>query len=97
MISIVLSKSVDKSNTKYYDVVIKWVNITTSIVSIDKRYTSVSRCIYKVIKYCYANSKHRQNTYFALWRGYKGSLNVLPITNYQLTIIFTATAPKPYN
>ena len=39
MISIVLSKSVDKSNTKYYDVVIKWVNITTSIVSIDKRYT----------------------------------------------------------
>ena len=39
MISIVWSKSVDKSNTKYYDVVIKWVNITTSIVSIDKRYT----------------------------------------------------------
>ena len=39
MISIVLSKSGDKSNTKYYDVVIKWVNITTSIVSIDKRYT----------------------------------------------------------
>ena len=37
MISIVLSKSVDKSNTKYYDVVIKWVNITTLIVSIDKR------------------------------------------------------------
>ena len=27
MISIVLSKSVDKSNTKYYDVVIKWLNI----------------------------------------------------------------------
>ena len=41
MISIVLSKSVDKSNTKYYDVVIKWVNITTSIVSIDKRYTVI--------------------------------------------------------
>ena len=39
MISIVLSKSVDKSNTKYYDVVIKWVNITTSAVNIDKRYT----------------------------------------------------------
>ena len=39
MISIVWSKSVDKSNTKYYDVVIKWVNITTSTVSIDKRYT----------------------------------------------------------
>ena len=36
MISIVWSKSVDKSNTKYYDVVIKWVNITTSIVNIDK-------------------------------------------------------------
>ena len=36
MISIVLSKSVDKSNTKYYDVVIEWVNITTSTVSIDK-------------------------------------------------------------
>ena len=39
MISIVWSKSVDKSNTKYYDVVIKWVNIITSTVSIDKRYT----------------------------------------------------------
>ena len=39
MISIVLSKSVDKSNTKYYDVVIKWVNITTSTVSIDRRHT----------------------------------------------------------
>ena len=39
MISIVLSKSVDKSNTKYYDVVIKWLNITTLIVSIDKIYT----------------------------------------------------------
>ena len=39
MISIVLSKSVDKSNTKYYDVVIKWVNITTLVISIDKTYT----------------------------------------------------------
>ena len=39
MISIVLSKSVDKSNTKYYDVVIKWVNITTSAVNIYKTYT----------------------------------------------------------
>ena len=39
MISIVLSKSVDKSNTKYYDVVIKWLNVTTLTVSIDKRYT----------------------------------------------------------
>ena len=39
MISIVLSKSVDKSNTKYYDVVIKWLNITTLTVGIDKRYT----------------------------------------------------------
>ena len=38
MISIVLSKSVDKSNAKYYDVVIKWVNITTSAINIDKRY-----------------------------------------------------------
>ena len=28
MISIVLSKSVDKSNTKYYDVVIKWLNVS---------------------------------------------------------------------
>ena len=36
MISIVLSKSVDKSNTKYYDVVIKWLNIVTLIVKIDK-------------------------------------------------------------
>ena len=26
MISIVWSKNVDKSNTKYYDVVIKWLN-----------------------------------------------------------------------
>ena len=32
MISIVLSKSVDKSNTKYYDVVIKWLNVTTLIL-----------------------------------------------------------------
>ena len=39
MISIVLSKSVDKSNTKYYDVVIKWVNITTSVVNMYKTYT----------------------------------------------------------
>ena len=39
MISIVLSKSVDKSNTKYYDVVIKWVNITTSAVNIYKIHT----------------------------------------------------------
>ena len=39
MISIVLSNSVDKSNTKYYDVVIKWLNITTLTVGIDKRYT----------------------------------------------------------
>ena len=31
--------SVDKSNTKYYDVVIKWLNIITLTVSIDKRYT----------------------------------------------------------
>ena len=36
MISIVLSQSVDKSNTKYYDVVIKWLNIVTLIVKIDK-------------------------------------------------------------
>ena len=39
MISIIWSKSVGKSNTKYYDVVIKWVNITTLIISIDKTYT----------------------------------------------------------
>ena len=39
MISIVLSKSVDKSNTKYYDVVIKWLNVTTLIFNIDKTYT----------------------------------------------------------
>ena len=39
MISIVLSKSVDKSNTKYYDVVIKWLNITTLIVNIYKTHT----------------------------------------------------------
>ena len=39
MISIVWSKSVDKSNTKYYDVVIKWLNITTSATNIDKTYT----------------------------------------------------------
>ena len=39
MISIVLSKSVDKSNTKYYDVVIKWLNVTTLILNIDKTYT----------------------------------------------------------
>ena len=51
MISIVLSKSVDKSNTKYYDVVIKWVNITTSTVSIDKRYTLYRDDSYKVILY----------------------------------------------
>ena len=39
MISIVWSKNVDKSNTKYYDVVIKWLNVSTLTVSIDKRYT----------------------------------------------------------
>ena len=39
MISIVLSKSGDKSNTKYYDVVIKWLNVTTLILNIDKTYT----------------------------------------------------------
>ena len=39
MISIVWSKSVDKSNTKYYDVVIKWLNVTTLILNIDKTYT----------------------------------------------------------
>ena len=39
MISIVLSKSFDKSNTKYYDVVIKWLNVATLTVGIDKRYT----------------------------------------------------------
>ena len=39
MISIILSKSVDKSNTKYYDVVIKWLNIITLTVNIDKIYT----------------------------------------------------------
>ena len=39
MISIVLSKSVDKSNTKYYDVVIKWLDIITSAVNIYKTYT----------------------------------------------------------
>ena len=39
MISIVWSKSVDKSNTKYYDVVIKWVNITILTIHIDKMYT----------------------------------------------------------
>ena len=38
-ISIVWSKSVDKSNTKYYDVFIKWVNMTTSVVNIYKTYT----------------------------------------------------------
>ena len=47
MISIVWSKSVDKSNTKYYDVVIKWVNITTSIVNIDKRYTLYCNLVIK--------------------------------------------------
>ena len=31
--------SVDKSNTKYYDVGIKWLNVTTLTVSIDKTYT----------------------------------------------------------
>ena len=39
MISIILSKSVDKSNTKYYDVVLKWLDITTSAVNIYKTYT----------------------------------------------------------
>ena len=39
MIIIVWSKSVDKSNTKYYDVVVKWLNVTTLTVSIYKRYT----------------------------------------------------------
>ena len=39
MISIVWSKSVGKSNTKYYDVVIKWLNIATLIVNIDKIHT----------------------------------------------------------
>ena len=34
MISIVLSKSVDKSNTKYYDVVIKWLNVVTLTASV---------------------------------------------------------------
>ena len=49
MISIVLSKSVDKSNTKYYDVVIEWVNITTVSVHIDKRYTLYSDIVIKLI------------------------------------------------
>ena len=31
--------SVDKSNTKYYDVVIKWLNVTTLILNIYKTYT----------------------------------------------------------
>ena len=53
MISIVLSKSVDKSNTKYYDVVIKWLNITTLTVGIDKRYTLYLQCSNKVILYYY--------------------------------------------
>ena len=39
MISIVWSKSVGKSNTKYYDVVIKWLHIVTLTVNIDKIYT----------------------------------------------------------
>ena len=39
MIIIVWSKSCNKSNTKYYDVVIKWLNVTTLIISIDKTYT----------------------------------------------------------
>ena len=61
MISIVLSKSVDKSNTKYYDVVIKWLNVTTLIISIDKTYTKsyllvldnnkLTKCYYINIKY----------------------------------------------
>ena len=49
MISIVLSKSIDKSNTKYYDVVIKWVNITTLIISIDKTYTLYRDVVIKLI------------------------------------------------
>ena len=47
MISIVWSKSVDKSNTKYYDVVIKWLNIVTIRVNIAKRY---KKYYYLVIK-----------------------------------------------
>ena len=39
MIIIVWSKSCNKSNTKYYDVVIKWLNVTTLILNIDKTYT----------------------------------------------------------
>ena len=51
MISIVWSKSVGKSNTKYYDVVIKWLNVTTLTVSIDKRYTLYRDDSYKGILY----------------------------------------------
>ena len=61
MISIVLSKSVDKSNTKYYDVVIKWLNVVTLTVHIDKIHTKsyflvldnnkLTKCYYINIKY----------------------------------------------
>ncbi len=33
------SNNIDKSNIKYHDVVIKWLNITTLIVNMCKRHT----------------------------------------------------------
>ena len=80
MISIVLSKSVDKSNTKYYDVVIKWVNISTLIISIDKTYTLYRDVVIKWLnvvtltvnidkrsKCYYVNSEIDRKMCFVLW------------------------------
>ena len=80
MISIVWSKNVDKSNTKYYDVVIKWLNVTTLTVSIDKRYTLYRDVVIKWLnvvtltvnidkrsKCYYVNSEIDRKVCFVLW------------------------------
>ena len=65
MISIDLSKSVDKSNTKYYDVDIKWLDITTSAVNIYKTYTLYCAVVIKWSK-CYCNNNKHSCLFFGL-------------------------------
>ena len=49
MISIVLSKSVDKSNTKYYDVVIKWLKLCSMLFLFDLLLMIAAKCIIYIL------------------------------------------------
>ena len=106
MIIIVWSKSVDKSNTNYYDVVIKWVNIITLIVVLPFNIIIIISNYYT--KHCYlpnpkkeAGGRDKEATHSILLLllslcYYTSSTEYLPST-YYCCYYYTNCQKKLYN